>query len=656
MQTRRLKPDENLIFHLITSQSSSVSTALRELVQNAYDAEATECFITLNQAGFRVKDDGKGFGSEKEVEEFFETFGTPHEEDRHQKFGRFRMGRCQIMAFAPTDWHSNTFGMQVDIKNRGLDYSLSTRQEPQPGCVIEGRWYEELSQDSITDLIYSLKRHFEYFYRMPVWLNGERISTAFEDLRITAESPEFYLIADAGCHALTVHNLGMYVQRLNSEYPRWDVYGQLISKEHLQLDISRTEWLTETCPLWKKAQDFLHETFPRVKRKDNFTKSDIRFILAAVKRNEIPFQEIVGLKIFHNPQGTHRYSIADLDERDYTFAWPGQHTVLADKIDQQGSVVVLSMEELCAVYSVNGYVALTAQFLRDINRLSLGTAETEYEQWGDRIAQRASFTRSNHIPFTTALTTYNEAYELIDASALTPTEQCALKALETANTREYFRLSGVSASYNRKAHRTLYPHARRKVCVGVSPHADGWTDGMNYIAINRELLSRLKKGVGEAEYLATVLLHEWCHTVDNPSTHNAEFYKLYHDLTCDPDAKAITSMAARINSSYAKYLKKQGLPVPEAVRRTLTGRAAQDERTQKAFVQLTNKFDALEAQHKALADYMSEALQQLFDPEKKTPEGLEVLEKIYKDISYPIDWVKLKTIPFRKPYYYNRFS
>ena len=78
-EQRRLTVHPHLIYDVITMQAGTLSKAIQEGVQNTFDAGATRCDVRLTSAQFTVTDDGKGFGSREEVEQFFEVFGLPHE-------------------------------------------------------------------------------------------------------------------------------------------------------------------------------------------------------------------------------------------------------------------------------------------------------------------------------------------------------------------------------------------------------------------------------------------------------------------------------------------------------------------------------------------------------------------------------------------------
>ncbi|HRY04314.1 MAG TPA: ATP-binding protein, partial [Beijerinckiaceae bacterium] len=100
--------DPAIIRSLIREQASTVEKAIAELVMNAVDAGADEIHIAVDQAGFTVRDNGRGFASRNEILTCFRRFGAPHVAG-DATFGRFRIGRGQIMHWARCSWRSNTF-------------------------------------------------------------------------------------------------------------------------------------------------------------------------------------------------------------------------------------------------------------------------------------------------------------------------------------------------------------------------------------------------------------------------------------------------------------------------------------------------------------------------------------------------------------------
>lgn len=142
-ETRTFKPHPALLLSVIRNQAGTIGKAILELVMNSLDAGCTRVDIELTRHTFKVVDDGKGFVSRQEIEEFFEYFGTPHQAG-DAVYGRFRIGRGQIMAFSRSIWRSGEFRMGVDVEGNGLDYTLETGLESVKGCSVEGDIYEDM--------------------------------------------------------------------------------------------------------------------------------------------------------------------------------------------------------------------------------------------------------------------------------------------------------------------------------------------------------------------------------------------------------------------------------------------------------------------------------------------------------------------------------
>jgi len=158
-ETRKFRMHPDLLWSVIKAQAGVREKALAEAVMNAIDAGATVCHIRLDGEGYEIVDNGRGFTARQEIEDFFETFGTPHR-DGDATYGKFRMGRGQLFSFSRTRWRSGRFSMDVDIKTRGLAYDLLDGLDEAPGCTIDGTWYDrcELAEvirttHELTDLV-----------------------------------------------------------------------------------------------------------------------------------------------------------------------------------------------------------------------------------------------------------------------------------------------------------------------------------------------------------------------------------------------------------------------------------------------------------------------------------------------------------------------
>ncbi len=208
-ERREFRLHKDILWSIIQSQAGTLQKAVLELVMNSIDAGSSEVRIAFSGKRVEVSDDGKGFASRQEIEDFFETFGTPHKEG-DARYGKFRMGRGQIMAFSRNRWRSGCFQMAVDIKDMGLEYDLAELTESAPGCRIEADLYTPLSPSETIRTNDSLREQCKYA-PIPVYLNNERISLDLTREKWTHEDDDAYYLIRPNSSRLDVYNLGVHV-------------------------------------------------------------------------------------------------------------------------------------------------------------------------------------------------------------------------------------------------------------------------------------------------------------------------------------------------------------------------------------------------------------------------------------------------------------
>jgi hypothetical protein len=241
--------DPNLLVSVIKSQAGTLSKALLEGVMNSIDAGATRVDLTLSQTGFEIADNGKGFRTEADIRNWFGRFGTPHQ-DGDAMFGRFRMGRGQMMAYAATCWRSGAFRMSVDIEARGLTYELEVLDAPVKGCIISGRLYRELSEYKLTDTLTELRK-FVAFAPRPVYVNGELYGAPASRLKTWTFEDEdaFYRVVHEATE-LQVYNQGVFVEDMGTW--RIGMGGIVVSKKRLEVNFARNSVMEDQCVTWRR--------------------------------------------------------------------------------------------------------------------------------------------------------------------------------------------------------------------------------------------------------------------------------------------------------------------------------------------------------------------------------------------------------------------
>lgn len=180
IQKRNFKLHHAAIRTLIERQAGSLEKAMLEGIMNSVDAGASRVDVTLDRNSFSIKDDGKGFNSLDQINDFFDTFGFPHE-DGDARYGKFRMGRGQMFVFAKTRWNTGPFEMNVDLSDNGDGYDLNDEPESGgfKGCKIHGELFDALSPSDFLSTERNLIEMIKYV-DVPIYINGEKRSQAMK--------------------------------------------------------------------------------------------------------------------------------------------------------------------------------------------------------------------------------------------------------------------------------------------------------------------------------------------------------------------------------------------------------------------------------------------------------------------------------------------
>jgi hypothetical protein len=555
-----------IIWSLVHNQAVGLSKALQELAQNAVDAGASKCEITMSPTSIVVTDDGKGFASRSEIENFFETFGTPHEEG-DATYGRFRMGRGQIMAYGSQRWKTSQFRLVVDLKaqakskNKGLQYDLITLDDYHQGCHIDIGLYDELKPSEIDQTEREIRNHLKYL-QIPLIFNGEQISKLPKDCEWDFDDDvAYYSLRDTG--HLSVYNLGVWV----ANYPAstYGCGGTVVSKVPLDVIFSRAG-IASSCKVFKKITAKVRATtVDKTVRKSKLNDAEWEALANSIRVGTKPLAEIMDAKLLRNSNGA-MFSLADLgsklDRANDRIAIAKAKDMVADRILQRGVALVLDQEVLAKF----GYGSLR-EFKTDIAKKA-GREAKRIHDWKIRNPLVLLEQALNDAKILEAkdFGKYVKAdYEEVPLKELSPAEKFALKVFSRGCYNIGWEISrvyqagsdlGEELEYEwqrRDRERTLesYPASvcemmvdmaggkeatprARELKVGLSQAAAAWTDGEHTIWLNRHHLKDLTKGLSGCAKIASLMLHEYCHQSPNlgaANEHSPEFYELFHELS-----------------------------------------------------------------------------------------------------------------------------
>lgn len=550
-EKRAFNVHPGIIKHLIKEQAGTLVKAIAELVMNSVDAGATRIDLDFNVDGsFTINDNGTGFQGRDEITAFFETFGTPHSEG-DATFGRFRVGRGQIMAFANTSWRSGNFIMEVTMPDSGSEfgYTLTETADFHAGCQINGQItnpsvISEARRRGLTDEDLSPRYSDEKdiqttlrFVKTPVYLAGRLISQNPSKEIWTREDEFGYYLFDKS-RSLIIYNQGIYVSTVARN--EFSVGGIFVSKQPIKLNMARNAWLNHECAVMRHFRKVAHDEYrAAIDRSSRLTESEIGAIIHRITfESEYIDEDEIGIlyrsKFIPSLNGL-RVSPCDfLGAHQYSI-YDGKSSLIAERAVEEGGVSLFTY-----LYFRLGGIHFSEknakQMIENMTYLFRSFVNTK----NSRI----------FVPFETLINAYSGTFIEIPDNALPPKQLAALMSIRYV-CRELKSLTEDNS------------HQMRAMVAGQSDVASAWTNGFSYIAFNTSELENayLTCMGGGIERLVNLAIHEFCHQAESSEDtheHTREFYVKYHNATLKFSYYDIVRKCHRY---YLKQLLKLGLKV-----------------------------------------------------------------------------------------------
>lgn len=514
-QTRTLQMDPNLLLDVIKRQCGTFDKALLEGGMNGIEAinalkmnggtcKDESIYITYKKtdttAIVTIQDYGKGITTKKEIEDFFETFGTPHEESEHKIYAQFRMGRGQMFSFGKNIWRTGTFELTVDVKHKGLEWDFKENLPFVDGCHITIELYEEnhnrFPANTVDCLKESVKKQME-FVQSPIIFNGEQVNTPPQDCIWDFEDDFAWYNFKIG-DILSIFNLGVFVQN------KWNTKGIVVSKKQLKVNFARNDVMSD-CPIWYHINEVVKKNVVQKSKKKyvSLSENERRAILKDVLYGQQEYNDIKGSRILQTAQDKYwSFSMFLKNRQPWTFAEVGSRQ--ADTCIQQGSHVVFAREMLEAM-NYSGEEKYFFDWL-------LKTLIDEDNDWSLRHAKDDfKFKSRIYETFDRACISISNKFTIVPQNKMTIIEK---------------RLVGVFESFD--------CWDGRLIRIGIADSAVAWTDGRAYITLDRNYLKNMSLDWdGDISELFSTMSHELAHDNDtsNSDIHAEVFYENYHDIT-----------------------------------------------------------------------------------------------------------------------------
>lgn len=523
--------DPQIIHHIIYSQAGSIGKAVIELLMNSDDAKATMVRLAITKEGFECVDDGNGFASREDVVRYFGRFGTPHEEG-DATYGRFRLGRGQIMAHASTVWSSLHWKMTVDTQRLGYNYDLEDLEAPLQGCTISGRWYEPLTDEEMMSAIQEVRDLVRYT-PIRVDLNERTITRDPTTEKWDCEDEfAYYRVKAEG--AVSIYNQGVLVRHDSSHL--WGAGGLIVSKRAIGVNVSRTEILRKTCPVWKaiakqfgKMAEQMSAQLGDNRKTEARREKSARALLSADANLLQIFEKEEVITVL--PGKRHITLCAFLDKAHREGQNRFAVTVVENGFDiPKGEAIAREgIAQVVHPLTLERFGCFTPEDFRE-------TMERVIEHVAKAVNKNSWWERCLHAP---ALADFNTLKKAFIERTRIVTEK---DSLDKETRRAWVALrwciqqyAGICLGGQRYTNGALvWDDPRRlNILIGESNKAEAWTDCKSYLAINIDVVKRLKseplKTVG---YIFGLVEHEIAHEGDSIDCgHDEAFYQRYHDIS-----------------------------------------------------------------------------------------------------------------------------
>lgn len=533
----------NLLVSVMRSQAGSLSKALLELVMNSCDAGASRVDVTLDGTSFVVEDNGRGFASRQEIRDWFGCFGTPHVEG-DAEYGHFRMGRGQAFSFAATRWSSNQFVMEVDLESKGMTYEVMTTTDLVKGCRVAGKLYRQLGSYSLGETISELRQYAAYALK-PVYLNGEMIGGPASRLKSwTHEDDDAYYRLSADKSELLVYNKGVFVRSYDAY--RMGMGGVIVSKDRLAVNFARNDILTADCARWQRIRARLRGlVFTKLLSCAQLSAGERSFLARQVfgSLDNVP-QELVDAKLLTTPGGRH-VPLADLRA----------HNVLVYSPKATAAA--------CMLHGTAGHFVITDTVIERFGAYGFEEFTRKLQcAYPPLLAEGTAFADLKDVAKPGA-----GVSEQLDATALSPRQQAAFQTLAALNTKLSAAL--VKGGQIERARQLL-------VCrqTKADQSFEAITDGFQTITLNIKYFKLLESGLDGAQHWIGVLIHEYCHDLDDSESHDhgEVFYRKFHDILLDTKSGYSLGQLARWTLQvYLSVLQSKGISRPRELTRQLKG-------------------------------------------------------------------------------------
>jgi len=438
--------------------------------------------------------------------------------------------------------------MLVDIKGKGLDYTLETGLEGVQGCQIDGLLYDPIDPSEKRRIEMDLADQCTYT-PIPVYLNGQKISKSASGEKWTVENDDAFILVDSS-RTMAVYNLGVLVSNFSSN--EFGVGGIIVSKRQLDLNFARNDIMRNRCEVWKAIRSELKKHVPKnddldkpEKRDESWRQYQAQLMMCLDGKSNEECNAFNYMPLFTDVKGKHWTldQLRRLHNQMPIVVAPGK-SLLADRLHDTKIACVLTRETFSERFRCE---------IKGVFEYLVSLRETGNRPLGNYIAFHSAAVKvlENIGSFDDVSDLIDSDHQILTAKEIAVDVQCAIDAIK--------EVDAIIRSAVYQARDGSHDLAARQYKVMKSESAEAFTDGKANIFINIKNLrghNGPNRGIEWAHFMCSLVLHEYLHDSDSGTghTHDQDFYHLFHESTF---TRYFSSAVARLFREWVKLSEKK---------------------------------------------------------------------------------------------------
>lgn len=512
---RAFRLHEHALTHLVESQGGGLETAVAELVMNAIDAGARNVAVSRQGSVLEVVDDGRGIELD-EVESRFGEVGAPRESEG-RPFGRYAMGRLQILKHGRCSWRTGSVRIDVDFEEDPGVYRVRSDLEDYDGCLVRcDTGFEDLEVCAGW-----LSVEFHYVRGCEIRVDGLAVNRPDPERCVYDDDLVELHMKPLGAFeppVLRIYNQGVFVcTRPQSREVRW-LRGDVSSKKPLALTLDRSA-VQSDCPVWEEMLERL-EPFQRewLAPGVNLSRAKRAYAWDCALSGTLDWCTLLQkLRVVEPVQRGAHLTVHDLA------AGEGYHVVASDEVDDLVNWILAytNIKVVRPFVPKGGFAALPAEYAAALTEKALMRGDLE------------------------ALRPRSPELLTVKDQDLSKDELLVLGSIRSA-ARRVSVLQGI------------------RFWAGWANSAEAWTDCEGNVWIHRDQLS-LKYGLCSAMHLMLLVAHELSHrepSVETDHGHDEAFLQRFHRLLMGGE---LDSFSGLVMEAYAAKLEDSELAISGVV-------------------------------------------------------------------------------------------